>query len=82
MTQSFKTPTQTPLLGLSLAKLTEWVQQQGQPAYRGKQLYQWIYQKGTKSLADITVFSKQWREKIGNKLGIFLRLVQLTWVPN
>ena len=66
MTQSFKTPTQTPLLGLSLAKLTEWVQQQGQPAYRGKQLYQWIYQKGAKSLADITVFSKQWREEISN----------------
>ena len=26
-----------PLLGASLAELTEWVQQQGQPAYRGKQ---------------------------------------------
>ncbi|NEQ75318.1 MAG: 23S rRNA (adenine(2503)-C(2))-methyltransferase RlmN [Okeania sp. SIO2C9] len=64
MTQSLITPTQTPLLGLSLPELTEWVQQQGQPAYRGKQLYQWIYQKGAKSLADITVFSKQWREEI------------------
>ncbi|NES73070.1 MAG: 23S rRNA (adenine(2503)-C(2))-methyltransferase RlmN, partial [Okeania sp. SIO2D1] len=64
MTQSLITPTQTPLLGLSLSELTEWVQQQGQPAYRGKQLYQWIYQKGAKSLADITVFSKQWREEI------------------
>ncbi len=31
-----------PLLGASLAELTEWVQQQGQPAYRGKQLYQWM----------------------------------------
>ncbi len=66
MTQSLITPTQTPLLGLSLAELTEWVQQQGQPAYRGKQLYQWIYQKGVKSLADITVFSKQWREEIAD----------------
>lgn len=66
MSQSLITPTQTPLLGLSLSELTEWVQQQGQPAYRGKQLYQWIYQKGAKSLADITVFSKQWREDIGD----------------
>ncbi|NJN86844.1 MAG: 23S rRNA (adenine(2503)-C(2))-methyltransferase RlmN, partial [Leptolyngbyaceae cyanobacterium SL_7_1] len=32
------TPTTVPLLGKSLAELTEWVQQQGQPAYRGKQL--------------------------------------------
>ena len=60
------TSNQTPLLGLSLTKLTEWVQQQGQPTYRGKQLYQWIYQKGAKSFADITVFSKQWREKMGD----------------
>ncbi|MEM1170376.1 MAG: 23S rRNA (adenine(2503)-C(2))-methyltransferase RlmN [Cyanobacteria bacterium P01_H01_bin.35] len=66
MTQSLIIPTQTPLLGLSLTELTEWVQQQGQPAYRGKQLYQWIYQKGARSLADITVFSKQWRQEIGD----------------
>ena len=54
----------TPLLGLSLAELTTWVQEQGQPAYRGKQLHQWIYQQGAKSLADIDVFSKQWRETV------------------
>jgi 23S rRNA (adenine2503-C2)-methyltransferase len=53
-----------PLLGMSLAELTAWVQSQGQPAYRGKQLYQWIYQQGARSLADITVFSKQWREQV------------------
>ena len=66
MDQSLITPTKTPLLGLSLTELTEWVQQQGQPAYRGKQLYQWIYQKGAKSVADITVFSKQWRQEIAD----------------
>ncbi|MBW4650261.1 MAG: 23S rRNA (adenine(2503)-C(2))-methyltransferase RlmN [Kastovskya adunca ATA6-11-RM4] len=52
----------TPLLGSSLAELTSWVQQQGQPAYRGKQLHQWLYQKGARSLLEITVFPKQWRE--------------------
>lgn len=56
--------TATPLLGASLDELTEWVQQQGQPRYRGKQLHEWIYQKGAKSLQDITVFSKQWRETL------------------
>lgn len=49
------------LLGKSLAELTAWVQEQGQPAYRGKQLYQWLYQKGARSLGDISVFPKQWR---------------------
>ncbi len=53
-----------PLLGASLAELTAWMQQQGQPAYRGKQLYEWIYKKGVRSLADISVFSKQWRAEV------------------
>ena len=55
-----------PLLGASLAELTAWVQQQGQPAYRGQQLHQWIYQKGARSLSEISVFPKQWREAVQN----------------
>ena len=50
------------LLGKSLDQLTEWVQEQGQPKYRGKQLYQWLYEKGVNSIDDITVFPKKWRE--------------------
>jgi len=53
-----------PLLGKPLAELTEWVQQQGQPAYRGKQLHEWLYQKGARSLTEISVFSKQWRANL------------------
>ncbi len=53
-----------PLLGASLSELTDWVQQQEQPAYRGKQLHNWIYQKGVRSLTDISVFSKKWRESV------------------
>lgn len=52
------------LLGKSLAELTTWVKEQKQPAYRGKQLYQWLYQKGARSLLDISVFPKQWREQM------------------
>jgi 23S rRNA (adenine2503-C2)-methyltransferase len=40
------------------------VQQQGQPGYRGKQLHDWIYNKGVRSLADISVFPKQWRAEV------------------
>jgi 23S rRNA (adenine2503-C2)-methyltransferase len=53
-----------PLVGASLAELTEWVQQHDQPAYRGQQLHQWIYQKGVRSLSDISVFPKQWRSTL------------------
>lgn len=61
---AFPTPPEEPhrpLLGQSLAELTNWVQQQGQPAYRGKQLHQWLYQQGARAFSDISVFSKQWR---------------------
>ena len=61
---SAATLTPPPLLGASLGELTEWVQQQGQPSYRGQQLYQWIYQKGARDLGEISVFPKQWREAL------------------
>lgn len=54
------------LLGKSLSELTTWVQEQGQPAYRGKQLHQWLYQKGARSLLDISVLPKQWREEMAD----------------
>lgn len=68
LNQSIKSPATSipPLLGASLAELTEWVQQQGQPAYRGRQLHQWIYQKGARCLDEISVFPKQWRETVAD----------------
>ncbi len=56
--------TESPLLGRSVESLTTWVQEQGQPSYRGKQLHQWIYQKGIRSLDEVTVFSKKWRDEV------------------
>lgn len=63
---SSNSPTTHPLLGASLTELTEWVTQQQQPAYRGQQLHQWIYQKGIRNLADISVFPKAWRNAIAD----------------
>jgi len=57
-------PTTTPLLGASQAQLTDWVVAQGQPAYRGRQLHRWIYHQGIRSLADISVFPKAWRQQM------------------
>lgn len=56
-----------PLVGRSLAQLTDWVQQQGQPAYRGKQLHQWLYQRQIRSLAEISVFPKAWRAEMAER---------------
>lgn len=54
------------LLGQSAAELKAWVEAQGQPSYRGQQLHQWLYQKGARSLQEITVFPKQWRDALAN----------------
>ncbi|RMF70526.1 MAG: 23S rRNA (adenine(2503)-C(2))-methyltransferase RlmN, partial [Cyanobacteria bacterium J069] len=59
-------PGPVPLLGQSLAQLTAWVQEHGQLAYRGKQLHQWLYQQGARSLSDISVFSKTWRAQLAD----------------
>ena len=66
LTEMTPDATVKPLLGQSLDELTDWVRSQGQPAYRGKQLHQWIYGKYARSLADITVFSKAWRAEVAD----------------
>ncbi|MEB3161405.1 MAG: 23S rRNA (adenine(2503)-C(2))-methyltransferase RlmN [Synechocystis sp.] len=54
-------PSLRPLMTMTLPELTDWVQQTGQPAYRGKQIYQWIYQKGSHSVMAMTDLPKAWR---------------------
>ena len=56
----------SPLLGSSLIELTEWVKQQQQPAYRAQQLHQWIYQRGVRSLTEVSVLPKQWRADLSD----------------
>ncbi|MCP9833383.1 MULTISPECIES: 23S rRNA (adenine(2503)-C(2))-methyltransferase RlmN [unclassified Cyanobium] len=61
-----------PLLGMGLAALQEWAGLQGQPTFRGKQLHDWMYAKGARSLEEITVLPKAWREQLaaaGTGLG-------------
>ncbi len=61
-----------PLLGMGLAALQEWAGLQGQPTFRGKQLHDWMYARGARSLEEITVLPKAWREQLaaaGTGLG-------------
>jgi 23S rRNA (adenine2503-C2)-methyltransferase len=59
----------TPLLGLSSEELTRWVIEQGQPSYRAKQLHQWLYTRNIRSLNEVTVFPKSWREENETPVG-------------
>jgi len=50
------------LLGLSPEELQAWLVANDQPAYRVRQLQQWIYQRGARHLQAMTVLPRQWRE--------------------
>ncbi len=43
------------LLGLSSENLEQFALHEGEQAFRGRQIYEWIYQKGAKNLDSITV---------------------------
>ena len=51
----------TALLGRSAADLEQWAVAQGQSAFRGRQLHDWLYAKGARDLNGITVLPKAWR---------------------
>ena len=49
------------LLGCSATELESWAVAEGQPAFRGRQLHDWLYAKGARSFDAITVLPKSWR---------------------
>ncbi len=53
-----------PLLGMSLLDLQDWCRSQGQPPFRAKQLHDWIYARGARSIEAITVLPKAWRQQL------------------
>ena len=54
----------TPLLGLGVEELEAWAQAQGQLAFRGRQLHDWLYNRGARSLEAISVLPKAWRQRL------------------
>ena len=59
----------TALLGRTAAELESWAVSQGQKAFRGRQLHDWLYAKGARTLGDITVLPKNWRTSL-NQQGV------------
>ena len=57
----------TSLLGLSSEDLEDFARQEGEKAFRGRQIHEWIYQRGAKTLDSITVLPKKWRDSLDNK---------------
>lgn len=48
----------------TLEQLQDWMQENGESAFRGTQLFEWLYVKRVKSFEDMTNLSKALREKL------------------
>lgn len=64
----------TTLLGRSAADLEQWAVAQGQAAFRGRQLHDWLYAKGARELSGITVLPKSWRSTLQDQGVVIGRL--------
>ena len=64
----------TTLLGRSAADLEQWAVAQGQSAFRGRQLHDWLYAKGARELSGITVLPKAWRSTLQDQGVVIGRL--------
>ena len=51
-----------PLLGMGRPALEAWAQAHGQAAFRGRQLHDWLYAKGARSLDQVSVLPKAFRD--------------------
>jgi 23S rRNA (adenine2503-C2)-methyltransferase len=53
------------LVGFDKPRMRSVMQALGEPAYRGDQLYRWIYARGEECFEGMTVFSRELQERIG-----------------
>jgi 23S rRNA (adenine2503-C2)-methyltransferase len=57
----------TDLLGLDLAGLERFLGELGQPAYRAKQVYRWIHQRGVRSFDEMSDLPRELREALARE---------------
>lgn len=58
------------LLGMSIPQLEEIMIQFGEPSFRGRQIYRWIYQKGINSAYEMSDIPRYLRQKLDDKTKI------------
>lgn len=63
------------LKSMTPQELTAWCKDQGQPAFRGKQLFQWFH-RGAASLEEMTDLPKAFRERIAASGGVSAPVVE------
>ncbi len=57
--------TRPNLFGLERAPLEGVLRELGEPAYRSRQVYSWLYRKRARSVAEMTNLTKELRRRLG-----------------
>lgn len=60
----------TPLLGLNIEELRALVQKEGEPAYRGSQLTEWLYRRGARTFAEMDNLPEAFRARLEEKYKV------------
>jgi 23S rRNA (adenine2503-C2)-methyltransferase len=60
----------TNLLGLTQQQLSDFAEEIGEPRYRGKQIFDWIYSKGVVEIGLMTDLGKTFRSELGDTANI------------
>jgi 23S rRNA (adenine2503-C2)-methyltransferase len=55
---------------LAPSELAGWLAESGEPAYRARQIFQWLYRKGAESFTEMTDLGKPLRERLGEAFVI------------
>ncbi len=55
---------------MNLEELTAWLKERGEPAFRGKQIFKWLHQRGATSFDEMSDLSKALREKLSAQCSI------------
>lgn len=58
------------LVGLNLEELTAYLAEIGEPKFRAKQIYQWVYVHGATDFAQMTNLSKDLRTRLAEKFSL------------
>ncbi len=66
------------ILGLTTAELQRFCVELGEPAYRGQQLAEWIYRKGTSDFSSMTNLPSTFRSKLNESSSIYRSSVAAT----
>jgi 23S rRNA (adenine2503-C2)-methyltransferase len=58
------------IYSFQLTELKEWLKDNGEKAFRGEQIYEWLYKKRVTSFDEMTNLSKSLREKLAEQFSI------------